>query len=178
MIIAPTPVWSSETVELFLLEPGHVTEGYVSWLNDPEVNRYLESRFARHSLESTRSFVTRCLHNEQILFLGIRCPSLSGRHVGNIKLEIDPRHRLGEIGILIGEKTVYGRGVGTKAITLLSTIACDQLRLRKLTAGCYGSNTGSRRAFEKAGFTVEGVRPEQFLLEDRAEDLILMGMLL
>ena len=32
---------------------GAVTDEYVGWLRDPEVNRYLESRFAAHDLAST-----------------------------------------------------------------------------------------------------------------------------
>lgn len=176
MIIAPTGAWSSPLADVFLLEPQHVSDSYVAWLNDPEVNRYLESRFERHTLDSTRAFVENCLRNEKTLMLGIRSPRLGGRHVGNIKVEINPRHGLGEVGILIGEKEVYGQGVGTQAIRLMSGIARDQLGLRRLTAGCYASNAGSERAFTKAGYVVEGVRPGHFLFEGRPENLVLMGL--
>ena len=41
-----------------------VTEKYVSWLNDPEINQYLESRFSVHTIEETRSFI-RSVYNDK-----------------------------------------------------------------------------------------------------------------
>jgi ribosomal-protein-alanine N-acetyltransferase len=160
---------------LFLLTPAHVSSAYVGWLNDPEINQYLESRFVAHTIESTRAFVGSVLDSPDSLFLGIRAPD-TGTHVGNIKLgPISAYHRTGDIGLLIGERSAWGKGVGTSAIEGLVRIATEQLSLRKLTAGCYASNIGSRRAFEKAGFLLEGVRPKQFLLNGRSEELVLLG---
>ena len=167
-----------ESVSLFVLTPEHVTDSYVSWLNAPEINSYLESRFVTHTVESTRAFVASVLASPNILFLGIKSHQL-GRHVGNIKLgPIDLHHKTGEIGILIGDKSAWGKGIATSAIEALCKIAINRLMLRKLTAGCYASNAGSRRAFEKSGFVVEGVRPAQLLLRSVPEDLVLMGRVL
>ncbi len=167
-----------ESDSLFVLTPEHVTDSYVSWLNAPEINRYLESRFVTHTVESTRAFVALVLASPNSLFLGIKSHQL-GRHVGNIKLgPIDPHHETGDIGILIGDKAAWGKGIATSAIEAISEIAGNRLKLRKLTAGCYASNAGSQRAFEKAGFVVEGVRPAQFLLDGVPEDLVLMGRVL
>lgn len=177
MIILPTPAWSTATAELFMLTPGDVSEDYVSWLNDSYVNRYLESRFQTHTLESTRAFVTDCITSDHALLFGIRHPS-KGRHIGNIKLEINKHHRLGEVGILIGDRQVHGKGIGSQAIRVLAGIARDELGLRKLTAGCYASNKASERSFVKAGFFVEGRRRDHFLATEGSEDLILMGLML
>ncbi len=99
-----------------------------------------------------------------------------GRHVGNVKLApIDRRHGLGEVGILVGEPDAWGRGIASSALLAISAIAQNQLSLRKLTAGCYASNVGSRKAFERAGFTVEGVRRDHFILDGRPEHLQLLG---
>src|SRR5262245_37505986 len=166
------------SVELFLLEPDHASSDYVRWLNDPAVNRFLESRFVMQTLDSVRSFIAVQLEHPQALFLGIRSLAL-GRHVGNIKLApIDPRHGLGEVGIMIGDREAWGRGVGSQAIACLAAIAAHELGLRKLTAGCYASNAGSERAFVKAGFEVEGRRAGHYLLDGRPEDLILMARFL
>lgn len=176
MDLRPTPEWRHGDVELFLLEPEHVGRDYVRWLNDPRVNRYLESRFVEHTLDSTREFVRNGRADPGTLFLGIRSDALDGRHVGNVKLApIDRRHGLGEIGILVGEPDAWGRGIASSALLALSAIARTQLGLRKLTAGCYASNVGSRKAFERAGFTVEGIRRDHFLLDGNPEDLQLLG---
>lgn len=178
MFLPSTDRWRNERVELFLLEPEHATAEYVSWLNDPLVSRYLESRFATHDLESTREFVRKAREDAGVLFLGIRSRE-NGRHVGNIKLApIDLRHGLGEIGIIVGDRGAWGKGVAPAAIEALCDIARCELSLRKLTAGCYASNGGSARAFQKAGFSVEGRRPAHFLLDGQPEDLVLLGRLL
>lgn len=178
MQAAATQRWQDGTVELFLLTPDAVTSQYVAWLNDPLVNRYLESRFATHDAESTRRFVANALADERVLFLGIRGVEL-GRHVGNIKLgPIDPHHRVAEVGIMLGDRDCWGRGIASAAIERAVDIARAELQLRKLSAGCYASNAGSARAFEKAGFTVEGRRAAHFLLEGSPEDAIILGRIL
>lgn len=170
--------WSDDAVTLFLLTPELVSDDYVGWLNDSDVKRYLESRFVLQDRASVEAFVARMLASDSDLFLGILDCAL-GRHVGNIKLgPIDRRHGLGEIGIMIGDRAAWGRGIGTAAIRTLETIAREALGLRKLTAGCYASNVGSSRAFEKAGFAVEGVRKAHYLLDGRPEDGILLGKII
>jgi ribosomal-protein-alanine N-acetyltransferase len=176
MDLATTPNWAREGVSLFLLEESHVNEAYSSWLNDPRINRYLESRFTTHTAASTRDFVRGCRDSPTTLMLGIRSQSLGNRHVGNIKIgPIDRHHGLGEVGILIGEPDAWGRGIGRTAIVIVSDIARDQLGLRKLTAGCYAGNVGSQRAFLGAGFDIEGRRRDHFLLDGQTEDLVLMA---
>lgn len=178
MELDPTHRWRDDAIELFLLEPRHASDAYVRWLNDPEVNRYLESRFATQDLPSVAAFIAGALKSDRSLFLGIRSIALA-RHVGNIKLgPIDRHHGLGEIGIMIGDRDAWGRGTASRAIARLAEIARVELGLRKLTAGCYGSNVGSEKAFLKAGFHVEGRRPSHFLLDGRPEDLILMARLI
>ena len=86
MKLAPTSRWQGQRTELFLLEPDSVSADYVSWLNDPAVNRFLESRWSVATPESTREFVAQQLASPSALFLGIRARALGARHVGNIKL--------------------------------------------------------------------------------------------
>ncbi len=175
MHLTPSPNWQDDAIELFLLEPSHVSTDYVAWLNDPDMNRFLESRFVTHDEKSVREFVANCLANPDVLFLGVRARE-SGKHVGNIKLEINRTHQRAEVGILIGDPTMQGRGIGTRAIRRVVEIARDELGLRKLTAGCYASNKGSERAFLKAGFALEGSRPDFFLCSGQSESLTLMGL--
>ncbi len=175
MDLTPAFPWRTERVELFLLEPRHVTDEYVGWLKDPAVNRYLESRFVPHDTASTLAYVARMHADANALMLGIRSIALD-RHVGNIKLgPIDRNHGLGEIGLMIGDRSAWGRGIASDAIAVVCEIAARQLELRKLTAGSYASNVGSAKAFEKAGFRVEAIRKDHFLLDGRGEDLLLMA---
>jgi [ribosomal protein S5]-alanine N-acetyltransferase len=178
MRLESTSGWKGLRVELFQLEPEDVTGRYVDWLNDPAVNRFLEVRWQRSTLHTTSEFVALQIESPASLLLGMRAID-TGQHVGNIKLgPIDIRHGLAEVGIMIGEAAARGTGIGSEAIRLLAGIARDQLALRKLTAGCYASNMGSTRAFQKAGFHVEGTRREHFLLDGKPENLTLLARLL
>ena len=176
MLADPTFRWRNDKVELLLLDESHVTENYVNWLNDTEVNRFLESRFVRHTLDSTREFLREVRNSSHSLMLGIRSLALDGRHVGNIKIgPIDRHHALGEIGIMIGDREAWGQGIARAAISAMANIARDELNLRKITAGCYSGNVGSQRAFERAGFALEAVRPRHFILDGKECDLLLMS---
>jgi ribosomal-protein-alanine N-acetyltransferase len=176
MLLQGSPQWNGENVILRPLTLDDVSKAYVDWLNDANVNQFLECRFTYHSLDSTREFVQNCLTNPATLILAIRCLSLANRHVGNVKIgPIDRNHHTAEIGILIGDRNARGKGVGTEVIKMVKVIARNELSLRRITAGCYKSNVASCKAFVKAGFTIEGERPNHFLLDGLPESLLLMG---
>lgn len=166
------------------LEPGDANPHYQRWMNDREATRYLEGRFFPHSLESLRAFIASKGGDRQNVFLAItvkesaRSGAGEPRHIGNIKLgPIDWVHRLGDIGILIGEPDCRGLGYGVEALGLLRDYAFDTLNLHKLTAGMYELNGSSRRIFEKVGFVAEGVRKSHYFCEGKWVDAILMGMI-
>lgn len=147
---------------------------YLSWLRDPEVLRGLEARFRDHSPETLRRYITDMNLRDDVLFLGIFLGDTS-EHIGNIKLTIESNHRRGSIGIIVGARAHQGKGHATEAIGLMAEHAFTTLNLIKLTAGCYGSNPSSERAFVKADFTVEARRPMHFLDEGRWVDLVQLG---
>ena len=152
-------------------------ETYHRWINDAQVTRYLESRFYPHSIESLRDYVEQVGADRDNLFLAIVLKE-PDRHIGNIKLgPINWLHRFADVGLLIGEKDCWGKGYATEAIKLVSKFAFEQLNLHRLNAGCYADNVGSAKAFLRAGWMQEGVRPRRFYCEGRYVDEILLGLL-
>jgi [ribosomal protein S5]-alanine N-acetyltransferase len=165
-------------IHLFLLKPDHVTQEYVSWLNDPEVNKFLECRFSIHTIETTKNFVQTILDSPSYLFLGIYSRLLS-RHIGNIKIgPIDVNHGTGEIGIMLGDKGSWGKGIGSMAFSMISEIARKQLLLRKVSAGCYVLHKSSQKMFKKSGFIVETLRKKHYLFNGKPVDEIIMSKFL
>ncbi len=161
---------------LFLrpLATADVTDVYVGWMNDPEVTRFTES-LGSHTLESVRAFVADCERDERVYFMAIM-ESESGKHIGNIKLgPVHPLHKVASIGIIIGEKQCWGRGYATESIELMLDYAFASLELHKVTAGCYEANSAALRAFQKAGFVVEGVQKEQHSFEGKRTGKIMLG---
>jgi len=163
-------------VTLFLLTPADVTPTYLKWMQDPRIQRFLESRRQEHSMETLRVFVERLHDDPDTLMMGIRADDL---HVGNIKLgPIERHHETAEIGLMIGEPAAWGKGVGRAAIQGVCEIARTRLGLRKVTAGASAKNIGSIRAFQSSGFEIEGRRQQQLRGADGIEDLVLLGRVL
>jgi RimJ/RimL family protein N-acetyltransferase len=153
-----------------------VNAAYLRWMTDPAVNRFLESRFTEHSLDSLRQFVAEMQRDDCNTFFAIVLKD-GDRHIGNIKLgPINERHRLADIGILIGEQDCWGKGLATEAIRLLVRYAFDTLNLHKVTAGSYAPNAASIKAFERAGFVREGLRKSHCLLDGAYVDDVLLGL--
>lgn len=168
-------VIGGERIYLRRLVLADVTPRYCRWLNDPEVNRYLESRFRRHTLRSLERDVQGMLADARNVFFAIVLRD-GDRHIGNIKLgPILKEHRLADMGILIGEKDCWGQGYAAEAIQLLVGYSFQVLRLHKVTAGCYASNQGSLKAFLKAGFVQEGLRRKHCYCQGKYVDDILLG---
>jgi ribosomal-protein-alanine N-acetyltransferase len=155
----------------------HATERYLEWMNDPQVTRFLESRFSPPAdVDALKAFICDCDNSPTDLLLGIFL-SGTGQHIGNIKLgPINPHHKTGEIGLLIGERSCWGKGYAVAAIAILADHAFETLGLVKLTAGCYAENVGSTRAFQRSGFQIEGRRAMQWDCDGLRQDGILLGM--
>lgn len=151
---------------------------YLHWMNNPDVVKYTESRFRSYSEEQLRQYIAATNRNPDLVFRAIALRH-SGRHIGNIKLgPIDRNHGFGDVGILLGATDCWGHGYATESIELLAEEARSSSALHKLTAGCYAEHTAAIRAFEKAGFQREGIRPSQYRFEGRYVDLVYLGRLL
>ncbi|MEK7116760.1 MAG: GNAT family N-acetyltransferase [Patescibacteria group bacterium] len=156
------------------VEISDATKEYVGWLNDPEVNQYLESRFSKHTSKNLREYINNVLKDSSYIFLAIIRKD-SDKHIGNIKLgPINKHHKFAEIGIMIGDKDSWGHGYASEAIGLLSDFSFNRLKLHKIIAGAYENNTGSIKAFTKNGFTIEDVRKELFLFNGKYINSVMM----
>ncbi len=173
---ATVPLIPGDRLYLREVRLADVGEAYHRWLNDPEVTQYTESRFFPNSMEALREYVTRLSNDRQCLFLAIVLRK-DDRHIGNIKLgPINWIHGTGDIGIVIGEKDCWRQGYATEAIRLLTDYAFRVLNLRRVTAGCYATAVGSFKAFLKAGWRQESVRPRQYWSNDAYVDEIFLGL--
>ena len=154
-----------------------VTDRYVGWLNDEEVNKYLETRHTTQTLESCRVFVESCNGDPTSHLFGIFLKS-DGTHIGNIKIGfIHMRYKRGELSLFIGEKKHWGRGYGTEAVKAVSRYSINTLGLRKIQAGCYEDNLGSLRTFLGAGFVVEGFMRSHVELDNKSLGCFSLGLL-
>ncbi|MEV5984030.1 GNAT family N-acetyltransferase [Streptomyces sp. NPDC052051] len=76
-------------------------------------------------------------------------------------------------GLAVAEEA-RGAGVG-RALLRAAQDEARRLGARRLTLRVLGHNTPARRLYESEGFVVEGVLPEEFLLDGRYVDDVMMG---
>ena len=153
------------------------TATYCKWLNDTEVNQYMECRFEKATVKKLRDYINDKKNDPDNLLLAI-VSKAKNRHIGNIKIgPINHIHKFAKIGIIIGEKSFWRRGFATEAVKLAVDYAFNTLGLHKLTAGVYANNTASVRVFEKSGFVKEGIEKKQYYCNGQYLDCVSFGLL-
>lgn len=74
-----------------------------------------------------------------------------GDYIGTIEL-YDIGGTTATLGIIIGERSHWGRGYGPEAIAALLEHAFETMRLSRVRLSTFGDNTRAQLAFKKAGF--------------------------
>lgn len=153
------PILESERLILRPLDTSFISQNYVEWMNDPEVNKYLESG-GDYTLEKLESFLNE-VESNPILFWAIVIKE-SEKHIGNIKIDpISLRNKIGEYGILIGDKGEWGKGYAKEASKMVIDFCfSDEVDLRKITLGVVSENTGALQLYINLGFVQEGIYKE------------------
>lgn len=153
-------------------------EDYANWLNDQEITLFMGSGRFPVTANSLMVYIDHYNNSRDGMLFGIFTKK-STKHIGNITLhQIDWRNRHAEIGIFIGDKNARGKGYATEAIRLVAEHAFNKLNLRKLCTGMIKDNEGSKKAFEKVGFKVEGILKEHFYLNGEYLDCYRLGLLM
>jgi RimJ/RimL family protein N-acetyltransferase len=121
-------------IYLRLLTPDDVSKTYVAWMNDNEIIQYLESRWSVQTLETVRTFVQSMSDSPKDFLFGMFLNEIH-QHIGNIKIgSIHFIHRHGDVGLIIGDKASWGKGIAFEAISLITRYGFEELNLNKLTA--------------------------------------------
>lgn len=152
-------------------------EDYYRWINDPDVTKYTEIRFYPQSIEDIKEYVEQKSKSRDSIFLAIVLKE-NNKHIGNIKIHrINWIHRHAEVSILIGEKSYWGQGIGTEAISLITEYAFNTLNLNKLFAQCYANNVRPIKAFGKAGFEKEASIKQHYFFQGKYVDGVMLSII-
>src|SRR3989304_9790261 len=115
--MSPEVVLEFEGGYLRPLKPEDVHPEYVSGLNDPEVNRYLDG--VKHATQTEQGVVEFVQYNQQsanALLFGI-WQAGDARHCGTVRLHgIERYHKTAHIGVCLFDKSAWGKKLGSKAI--------------------------------------------------------------
>jgi RimJ/RimL family protein N-acetyltransferase len=153
-------------------------DAYLGWLRDLRVmetiNRIeyvMPIRF-----ETIENYVRSLWSSPTDAFFAILVQE--GEHfVGTQRLaHIDWRVGSAEVGVMIGDRSVWNQGLAKDAVTVACRYAFDDLGLRRLTAGTPDTNVTMRSCFERLGFKEEGRLRRHVSLGGKMVDRILFGL--
>ncbi len=172
-------LWRGELVRLAAIEPERDAAVMGKWTHDSEYTRLRDSNPARPRLAA--SVRERLVDDGErpvgALHLGIR--TLAGDQlIGTILLDsIRWNHAYGWLGIGIGEREYWGRGYGTEAVRIGLHYAFTELNLWRVALSVLATNVRALRAYEKAGFVIEGRVRGLAHIDGERYDEVFMGVL-
>lgn len=139
-----------------------------NWANDPFVKLFL-SMSNSFSLSGERDYVKNCGTDDGLHW----CINIDGVHIGGCGLHrISLADRRAEIGLMIGEKDYWGKGIAQAVEAMITDYALSNVvasGLHKIYARVFvnddgSGNEASRAAIMKVGYKTVGVfRKHQWL---------------
>ena len=149
----------------------------IRWYRDPEIarlTRYQTRQMTQPEIE--RFFQIRMLAPDALAYSIVELPSK--RFIGFTTFSaLDGDNGSVMFHITIGERDAWGRGLGTEATQLMLFHAFERLGLHRVGLTVFSYNTRAIRAYEKAGFRVEGRLREAIQRQGVYFDEVQMGIL-
>ena len=154
-----------------------------AWSNDPELLDYdddLPEPYRVSPIERTYDFIKRvetpALDHETIHW-GIHLRE-NGRLIGYCMAAfIDTYHRKCKFGMTLGDKSIWGQGLGREVVEAAVRFCFKSLKLNRIQCEIYAFNERSIRLFESVGFKREGVCRQSVLKKGRLADEYVYGLL-
>lgn len=169
-------MFKTENIYLRKIESSDA-EIYHEWRNNPEIMRSTSPYLDLYTLEETESFINMIASQ----------PSAKGymiiynethATVGIISLvNIDTKNRSAECIIDIGDKSVWGKGIGTQALSLVIDYAFNELNMHRVYLQVFSFNERAIGLYQKLGFIEEGRLREALYRDGNWHDIVQMSIL-
>lgn len=171
------PVRFLEGDRLYLRPIGQEdAEGYFRMLFNPEVRRLTGTQHS-FTLDGIRRYIEGKSADESTVLLLIAL-SDTNEVIGDIVLQdIDRINRNANLRIAIDSDEHMGKGYGPESIRLLLEYGFGILNLHRIELQVFAYNERAIKAYEKAGFSKEGVQRDILYYNHRYHDSILMSIL-
>ncbi len=131
---------------------------YHAWISNLETTAYLSEAGTAPTLDEEIAWFDRV--NREAGTQNFTIYAIEGwTPIGTINLhQISQRHRKANMGIMIGEPSYRGKGLGTEAVELVLDYGFTALGLHSIWLTTYEFNLAGQRAYLKAGFREVGRR--------------------
>ena len=155
---------------------------FVAWINDPEV-RWGISQYLPFSTVDEEHWFDRMqelplYEHPLVIEVHPEGEAEAWIPIGDIGFhKVDWRNRSSEFGIVIGEKSFWNQGFGTEAVRLLVSHGFQSLNLNRIFLRVFENNQRAIRAYEKAGFSLEGRMRQAEFQQGQFIDVLIMSIL-
>jgi RimJ/RimL family protein N-acetyltransferase len=164
------------TVLLRKLEPEDAPNLY-RCRNDPDVARGLGGFSSGYSLPAIKEWIERRGESSDDLVWAI-ADKESNTCLGHAGLyHVDHRVRSCEFGILIGDSSRWGKGIGREVTSAILIYGFDELNMNRIDLSVLASNARASRLYQSLGFVQEGVKREAQYRAGEYLDVVLMSIL-
>lgn len=151
---------------------------YFEWLNDLEVSINLRNYSQQIPFYIEKEYLEKFAQNQTNDYLFGIITKDTDTLIGNCALmNPDFINRNAELGIFVGDKNFWGRGIGTEAIMLLLDFGFNVLNLHNIWLSFYDFNIKSKGVYERCGFKTIGRRREAKIIGDMKFDIVFMDIL-
>ena len=152
---------------------------FLEWVNDPEVIAGLTIYLPMAMWEEEAWFENLSKRSPAERPLVVEIRDGDGWHlIGNSGFhDLDTVARSAEVGIMLGDKSIWNQGYGTEVMQLLLKHGFESLNLNRIQLHVYEANIWAIRAYEKVGFIHEGRKREAHYKNGKYEDILLMSVL-
>lgn len=150
-------------------------ESLVKYANNWQVAKYLTGRFPYpYTKEAGEAFINFATSSSPIHIFAI---DIGGEACGTIGIhpQEDIHSYNAELGYWLGEP-FWGKGIITKAVMEMVEYGFNNYEITRIFARPFGTNVGSQKVLEKAGFILEGRFEKTIFKKDRFEDELIYAL--
>jgi RimJ/RimL family protein N-acetyltransferase len=146
------------------------------WANDYEIQRLLGGWHFPTSMKDQEDWYAKLSCNSVNQRFAIETDDQGLIGTANL-VSIDWKNRNAFHGMLLGDRSLRGRGYGVDTIMAIMRYAFDQLGLNRLDTDIIEYNETSLKVYtEKCGWQIEGCRPQWYFRDGRCWDKIIVGI--
>jgi [ribosomal protein S5]-alanine N-acetyltransferase len=163
-----------QKIMLKQIEIKDISDQYISWLNDPEINKYLE---IRHNVPITKKdvikFINICNHSCRYHWMIL----YDEKHVGNISCAIVNKiYNYVNISNLIGEKEYWNSDICKLSLNAAMHYLFNDIKFNKIEAGTYSIHLSGITLLTNLGFKKEGHLTQNVIVNGKYIDTLLFGI--
>ena len=152
------------------------TSNIVKWRNLPSVRTGFETQGELTAEKHEQWLKEKVFTGKVSQFIIV--DTTTQRDIGSTFLKnVDRINRKAEFGIFIGEDCARGKGFGSKAASAILQHGFNDLKLNRIYLRVFSDNIAGIRAYEKAGFSKEGLLSQDIIVNGTTKDIVVMAIL-